>query len=97
MLLCCSGLAEKDEEGRMVMYVPGYQVPLILTKSDGGYTYDTSDLACIRQRLQEENGDWLIYVVDSGQVKFTSCKIFMQLFNATLGSHIVGCLMTLIM
>ncbi|PVD34867.1 hypothetical protein C0Q70_06146 [Pomacea canaliculata] len=61
------GIAEKDEEGRIVMFVPGYQVPLILVKSDGGYTYDTSDLACIRQRLQEEKGEWLIYVVDSGQ------------------------------
>ena len=64
---------EKDEEGRMVMYVPGYQVPLMMTKSDGGYTYDTSDMACIRQRLQEENGDWLIYVVDSGQVSHREC------------------------
>ena len=64
---------EKDEEGRMVMYVPGYQVPLMMTKSDGGYTYDTSDMACIRQRLQEENGDWLIYVVDSGQVSHCEC------------------------
>ena len=59
---------ERDEEGRMVMFVNGYKVPLMMTKSDGGYTYDTSDMAAIRQRLHEENGDWLIYVVDSGQV-----------------------------
>ncbi|KAL8617042.1 hypothetical protein ACOMHN_014213 [Nucella lapillus] len=58
---------EKDEEGRWVMFVPGFNVPLMMTKSDGGFTYDTSDMACIRQRLQEENADWVLYVVDSGQ------------------------------
>ncbi|XP_059153265.1 arginine--tRNA ligase, cytoplasmic-like [Physella acuta] len=56
-----------DEHGRKVMFLPGFDVPLMLVKSDGGFTYDTSDLACIKQRLQEENGEWLIYVVDSGQ------------------------------
>ncbi|RUS81499.1 hypothetical protein EGW08_010755 [Elysia chlorotica] len=61
------GRIEKDEEGRMVMPVGGFSVPLMVVKSDGGYTYDTSDLACIKQRLLEENGDWLLYVVDSGQ------------------------------
>lgn len=34
-----------------------------------GYTYDTSDLACIRYRIEEQKGDWLIYVVDAGQVR----------------------------
>ena len=50
------------------MFVPGQQIPLTVVKSDGGYTYDTSDLAALRQRVVEEKGDWLIYVVDSGQV-----------------------------
>ncbi|KAK0042697.1 arginine--tRNA ligase cytoplasmic [Biomphalaria pfeifferi] len=61
------GLIEVDENGRKVMFVPGFEVPLMLVKSDGGFTYDTSDLACIKQRLEEEKGDWIIYVVDSGQ------------------------------
>ena len=50
------------------MYVPGCSVPLTIVKSDGGFTYDTSDMAAIRQRLFDEKGDWLIYVVDAGQV-----------------------------
>lgn len=63
-----TGVAVKDEEKRTVMFVKGFDVPLMLEKSEGGYTYDTSDLACIKQRLEEEKGDWIIYVVDSGQV-----------------------------
>jgi len=49
------------------MYVEGFPVPLTVVKSDGGYTYATSDLAAIRHRSQVEKGDWLIYVVDAGQ------------------------------
>lgn len=40
---------------------------MTIVKSDGGYTYDTSDMAAIKQRIVEEKVDWLIYVTDSGQ------------------------------
>ena len=50
------------------MFVPGLKVPLTVVKSDGGFTYDTSDLAALKQRVHDENGDWLIYVTDAGQV-----------------------------
>lgn len=49
------------------MFAPGATIPLTIVKSDGGFTYDTSDMACIKQRIQEEKGDWLIYVTDAGQ------------------------------
>ena len=49
------------------MFVPGEKVPLTVQKSDGGFTYDTSDLAAAKHRAEVEKGDWLIYVVDSGQ------------------------------
>ncbi|XP_007520916.1 arginine--tRNA ligase, cytoplasmic [Erinaceus europaeus] len=55
------------DDGRKIVFVPGCAVPLTIVKSDGGYTYDTSDLAAIRQRLFEEKADMIIYVVDSGQ------------------------------
>ncbi|XP_076118257.1 arginine--tRNA ligase, cytoplasmic-like [Mytilus galloprovincialis] len=55
------------EDGRKIMFAPGCSVPLTLVKSDGGFTYDTSDMAAIKNRLFDENGDWLIYVVDAGQ------------------------------
>ena len=57
----------KLEEGRKVMFVPGEKVPLTVQKSDGGYTYDTSDISALKHRVEDEKGDWLIYVVDSGQ------------------------------
>ena len=59
--------AEAEGDDRWIMRVPGCENPLILTKSDGGFTYDTSDMAAIKQRLFDERGDWLIYVVDAGQ------------------------------
>uniref|UniRef100_A0A8B9CR49 Arginine--tRNA ligase, cytoplasmic n=1 Tax=Anser brachyrhynchus TaxID=132585 RepID=A0A8B9CR49_9AVES len=55
------------DDGRKIVFVPGFPVPLTIMKSDGGYTYDTSDLAALRHRLCEEKADILIYVVDSGQ------------------------------
>lgn len=49
------------------MFVPGHSVPLIIEKSNGGYTYDTSDMAAINYRLNVLNVDWALYVVDMGQ------------------------------
>lgn len=57
----------KEEEGRKLLFTSENDVPLTIVKSDGGNTYDTSDIAAIKQRLHEENADWLIYVVDAGQ------------------------------
>ncbi|KAM4870530.1 LOW QUALITY PROTEIN: arginine--tRNA ligase, cytoplasmic-like [Urocitellus parryii] len=55
------------DDGRKIVFVPGCSIPLTIVKSDGGYTYDTSDLAAIKQRLFEEKADMIIYVVDNGQ------------------------------
>lgn len=55
------------EDGRKVAFLPGYKLPLILVKSDGGYTYDSSDMAAIYHRMVVEKVDWNLYVVDSGQ------------------------------
>ena len=56
------------EEGRKLFFFKDESIlPLTIVKSDGGFTYDTSDLAAIRQRIEDEKADWLIYVVDRGQ------------------------------
>lgn len=56
------------DEGRKIVFAPAFPLPLTIVKSDGGFTYDTSDLAALHQRLFEEKADTIIYVVDSGQV-----------------------------
>lgn len=68
------------EDGRKVLFVPGQKVPLTVVKSDGGYTYDTSDLAALRQRVDDENAEWLVYVTDAGQVNFSS-RILENIIN----------------
>lgn len=61
------GFLEEDE-GRKIMWGEQNQgIPLTIVKSDGAYTYDTSDMAAIKQRLEEEKADWIIYITDAGQ------------------------------
>ena len=45
----------------------GDPLPMIVRKSDGGYNYDTTDLAAIRYRIEELGGRRLIYVTDARQ------------------------------
>ncbi len=45
----------------------GEPFPLMIQKGDGGYNYDTTDMAAIRQRVDVEKADRIIYVVDAGQ------------------------------
>ncbi len=40
---------------------------MTIEKSGGGYTYDTSDMAALKQRIEEEKAEKIIYVVDMGQ------------------------------
>lgn len=56
-----------EDEGRLIMWPDSASIPLTLVKSDGGFTYDTSDLACIKYRIQEQKAKRIIYVTDSGQ------------------------------
>jgi len=72
-----SGVCTLADDGRWIMFVPNMKVPLMMVKSDGGFTYDTSDMAAIRQRLLDEKADWVIYVVDGGQGDH-----FKQIFGA---------------
>ncbi|XP_034251307.1 arginine--tRNA ligase, cytoplasmic [Thrips palmi] len=60
------GLLEEDE-GRKVMFGRSDRIPFTIVKSDGGFTYDTSDMATIKYRIHEQKADWIIYVVDAGQ------------------------------
>eukprot|EP00922_Rhytidocystis_sp_ex-Travisia-forbesii_P039810 GHVS01059238.1.p1 GENE.GHVS01059238.1~~GHVS01059238.1.p1 ORF type:complete len:585 (+),score=104.23 GHVS01059238.1:62-1756(+) len=54
-------------DGAKCVFIEGHKVPLMVVKSDGGYGYDSTDLAAIRYRLVEMHADWVVYVVDAGQ------------------------------
>ncbi|KAI6225152.1 putative arginine--tRNA ligase, cytoplasmic [Aphelenchoides fujianensis] len=56
-----------EEDGRKLFFPDGASAPLTLVKADGGFTYDTSDLATIQHRLLNYGPQWLLYVVDAGQ------------------------------
>ncbi len=40
---------------------------MIVVKSDGGFNYDTTDLACIRYRLGTLKANRIVYITDAGQ------------------------------
>lgn len=61
-----SGVAVVDD-GALVVFVDGFNSPMIVRKRDGGYGYSATDLAAIRRRVRTFGADRLIYVVGSPQ------------------------------
>ena len=61
--------------------------PPICLRSDGGFTYDTTDMAALRHRLHTEKADWAIYVTDAGQV----CAVALLLWGAIGHTFWMGC------
>ena len=41
----------KMDQGALCMFIKKKKVPLMLVKSDGGYNYDTTDMAAAKYRL----------------------------------------------
>lgn len=60
------GVATPDG-GALCVFVDGYEAPLIIRKSDGGFNYGATDMAAIRFRLDELHATRVLYVVDSRQ------------------------------
>ncbi len=60
-------------DGAKCIYLEGYEgrdgkpLPMIIQKSDGGYNYDTTDMAALRHRIEVEKADRIIIVTDAGQ------------------------------
>ena len=42
-----------ESEGAVVVFTEGFENPLIIEKTGGGYLYATTDLAAIRYRVDE--------------------------------------------
>ena len=62
-----AGLAV-ESEGALVVNLEAENLGVaIVRKSDGGYNYTTSDLACVKMRIEEYAPERIIYVTDARQ------------------------------
>jgi len=61
-----AGLAS-ESDGAQCVFIPGNDAPFIVQKSDGAFTYATTDLATIRYRVQQWQAEVILYVVDTRQ------------------------------
>ena len=65
--LLAAGLA-KESEGALIVDLSEEKLGVaIVRKSDGGYNYTTSDLACVESRVKDYNPERIIYVTDDRQ------------------------------
>ena len=78
-----SSLKEKnlatDSNGATCVFIEGNEAPFIIQKTDGAYTYATTDLATIQYRIEELQADEILYVVDKRQAEhfnllFQTCQ-----------------------
>lgn len=54
-------------DGAVCVFIPGVDAPFIVRKSDGAFTYATTDLATIRYRAETLGAGSMLYVVDARQ------------------------------
>ncbi|MBQ18831.1 MAG: arginine--tRNA ligase [Planctomycetaceae bacterium] len=57
----------RTSEGAVCVFIEGNDAPFIVRKSDGAFTYATTDLATIRHRVEQQQADVILYVVDARQ------------------------------
>lgn len=72
--LAAAGLLE-ESDGAQVVFPPGFTnregepLPLIVRSRAGAFTYGTSDLACVIDRVERVRADRLIYVLGAPQAQ----------------------------
>jgi arginyl-tRNA synthetase len=65
--------AARIDQGAVCLFVPGFvnkekePLPLLVSKSDGGFGYAATDLAALRYRVEELGATRLLYVVGAPQ------------------------------
>lgn len=70
--------------GAKCIFLEGFQnregepLPLMIQKSDGGYNYDTTDMAAMVHRIEDEKADRIIIITDAGQATH-----FQMIFKAS--------------
>lgn len=70
-----TGVAVKNDDGSVIVPLEGFDVPLLVQKSNGAALYATTDLATILYREEQWHPDRVIYAVGSEQQFY-----FTQLF-----------------
>ena len=62
-----------DSDGAKCVFPPGFTnrdgepLPLIVQKNDGGFGYQATDLATVRDRVTRLHATWLVYVIGAPQ------------------------------
>ena len=56
-----------EDKGAQCFYIPGIENPLLLVKKDGGFNYDSTDMAAINYRFNVLNADRVVVITDKGQ------------------------------
>lgn len=77
----------KESDGAKCVFTSVDEVPLMAVKSDGGFGYDSTDLAAVYHRIIDLHADWLMYLTDLGQENH-----FLKIFDAAkmAGWHVDG-------
>jgi arginyl-tRNA synthetase len=57
----------EEDQGMLIAMLDHFSIPLILRKSDGGYGYDSTDMAALKYRTATLQRDWIICITDAGQ------------------------------
>jgi arginyl-tRNA synthetase len=73
-----------ESNGAKCVFVNGFDNPLIIQKSDGGFLYATTDLAALEFRAKELKANRVCYVVDARQSDH-----FKQVFSVAKSSGLV--------
>jgi len=71
------GMCSVEEGGAKCVFVPKFKIPLMVQKSDGGYGYDSTDMAAIKYRLDQLKAQQIVYITD-----FTQADHFAMVFAA---------------
>ena len=96
--LAAAGLLE-ESDGAEVVFPPGFTnrdgepLPLIVRSRAGAFTYATSDLACVIDRVERVGADRMLYVVGAPQAQhlamvFAVCELAGWLRPPTEAVHV---------
>ena len=69
-------IAQRGQDGSVVIPLPDSSVPEIIQKSDGATIYTTRELAAIRHRLKKWRADKILYVSDNRAMSHHLSQVF---------------------